>query len=187
MKLRYLTFALAVAISSFAGAEEKSGFYLDGSAGRASNSLGESDSVVSLFDAGYRWSWISLDLGYVAMSRANTPVREITDGTFSPIFFRYGSKENGVTFDVGGRWHVGDNWYFDSRAGLYSWRNVFYQTNLEPIASHSKSRRSAVSWNAGVGFGYDFTEHVSLGLRYDAYHGGEQTTKPISLTAEVRF
>ena len=46
---------------------------------------------------------------------------------------------------------------------------------------------NGVSWNAGVGFGFDISTNFSLGLRYDWYHSDYQTTHPLSLNAEVRF
>jgi outer membrane autotransporter protein len=178
--------ALAMAIPFFANAAETSGFYLDGAVGRASSHIGESDNTVSLLDAGYRWSWFGLDVGYVDMSRANSPIYKDQMGIV-PQLSRYGSKESGVTLDASGRWQIGDRWYYTLRAGLYSWHNTFYQTTYAPAASHSKSTDSSVSWNAGLGVGYDFTDNFGVGLRYDAYHGGDQTTTPLSLTAEVRF
>ena len=186
MKFCMSLLALAVSMPLYAHAASDDRFFVDGSVGRASNSNGESDSTVSQLDVGYRWSWFGLDVGYVDLSRANTPIRKDQQGVV-PYIYRYGSKESGVTLDASGRWQIADHWYYEVRAGLYSWHNTFYQTYYAPTASHSKSSQSAVSWNAGLGVGYNFTENFSLGLRYDAYHGNDQTTTPLSLTAEVRF
>jgi len=186
MKFCISLLALVASMPLYAHSSSDDGFFVDGSAGRASNSNGESDSTVSQLDVGYRWSWFGLDVGYVDMTRANTPVYKDQQGVV-PHIYQYGSKENGVTLDASGRWQIGDHWYYEARAGLYSWHNTFYQTYYAPTASHSKQSRSAVSWNAGLGAGYNFTDNFSLGLRYDAYHGNDQTTKPLSLTAEVRF
>ncbi len=186
MKIFIPLLALVTAVPLYAQTANDDGFFMDGAMGRASNSSGESDSTVALFDIGYRWSWFGLDVGYIDMSRANTPLYKDQQGV-APNIYRYGSKESGVTLDASGRWRIGDHWYYEARAGLYSWHNTFYQKYYAPTASHSKSSQSALSWNAGLGAGYDFTDNFSLGLRYDAYHGNDQTTTPVSLTAEVRF
>src|SRR5262245_27629838 len=122
MKFCIALLALAITAPLYAQTANDDGFFVDGAVGRASNSYGESDSTVSLLDVGYRWSWFGLDVGYVDMSRANTPLYKDQLGVV-PQIYRYGSKEGGVTVDASGRWQIGDHWYYEVRAGLYSWRN----------------------------------------------------------------
>lgn len=186
MKLRCTAAALLLAIPLFANASGATGFFLDGALGRASNNFGGSDNTVSLIDFGYRWSQFGLDLGYVDMSRANSPLYKDQQGVV-PQIFQFGSKESGLTLDASRRWQFGNHWYFDVRAGLYSWHNTFYEKYYAPAVIHSKSRQSAVSWNGGIGVGYNVNDKFSVGLRWDAYHGGDDTTTPLSLMAELRF
>ena len=54
-----------------------------------------------------------------------------------------------------------------------------------------QSEFNAGGWYAGAGFGYDFSNNVSLGLNYDYYsakkHGAKFDPDAISLSGVYRF
>jgi OOP family OmpA-OmpF porin len=164
------------------------GFFVDGALGRGSRGIYGSDSTAAALDVGYRWSWFGVDVGYIDLSKEHAPIFGTSNvPESSQQLYRYGSAEHGFTLDASGRWNIGDHFYYSARAGLYAWHNTFYQDYYEPLPIHTKSSQDAVSWNAGLGIGYDFSKNFSLGLRYDWYHGDHETTHPLSLNAEVRF
>jgi OmpA-OmpF porin, OOP family len=190
MKLRFLMIALATATPLFAHAADSTGVYLDGALGRGPLAKigGVDDSTAAALAVGYRWSWFGLDLGYVDFSRENGSINNIWSSSSDPEqLYRYGAREHGFTFDATGRWSLGEHWYYSARAGLYSSHGEFYQQYYEPAPIKSKFSQNDLSWNAGIGFGYDFSKSFSLGLRYDWYRDDLGTSRPLSLNAEVRF
>jgi OOP family OmpA-OmpF porin/outer membrane immunogenic protein len=76
--------------------------------------------------------------------------------------------------------------YVSGRAGVYGWKGHGYAN--QDINRHDLDQ---VDWYAGVGTGYDFNPHFSLGLSYDYYRANKDrvglTSDTASLTAEYRF
>ena len=183
--------ATALAAASFlalpaAHADNTSGFFINGNVGQSNFDKHGYDDTDTGFgaNAGYRWALapnflLGVEGGYADL------------GSFDP---RTG---NGVLakaelkgWNLGANAHlnVTDNWYLSGRAGWFrgdlrgSWWNGTTPTYVDD---------SSNKWYAGVGFGYDFSNNVSVGLNYDYYKASKAglSLNPslVSVSAEYRF
>jgi hypothetical protein len=173
--------ALGSSLTSQPAHSAESSFFLNAGVGRSSINAGPLDSDTGYsVDGGYRWGLgsttsLGVDAGYADL------------GTFST-----GSSLAGVNFDVHGptlgttfHWNISPDWYASGRAGYMS-------ANFRASTNYGFSQHETVGgWYAGLGYGYNFGEHASLGLAYDYYRFRERgvSTSPnlISVNAEYRF
>ena len=92
----------------------------------------------------------------------------------------------GWTAGVNGKINVWQGLYLSGRAGVYGWKGQGYDN--QSINRHDLDK---VSYYAGTGVGYDFSEHFGLGLSYDYFHAKKDhvslSTDTASVTAEYRF
>ena len=182
-----------IAIPVTSHAQDKGGFFVNGSVGQANLNEGIYDGSNTGYDVnvGYRWALAPefalgieggyADLGsYTAKSNINYP-------TTGPALHK--ADISGWTLGVNGRWTVAEAWYISGRTGLFSAdvKGNYYGAGNVPYYVDGSSS----DWYAGLGFGYDFSNNFGLGLSYDWYNAGKNdlnlNTGLFSVTGEVRF
>ena len=97
------------------------------------------------------------------------------------------SKLHGWTVGVNGHINITPNWYVSARTGIYQWKGQGLSNDVNPLyRSLSKT-----DFYGGAGFGYDFSNHVSVGLDYDYYQAKKDhvnlSSNVVSVSAEYRF
>ncbi|HEX7341889.1 MAG TPA: porin family protein [Rhodanobacteraceae bacterium] len=182
-----------VAIPAFAQSvptPDHSGWYVNGQVGSThmnSHIYTGHDTGYQL-TGGYRWALGSSallgveggynDLGNIKVSNAFTG---------KDVFNRSQSALHGWLLGANGHFNITPNWFVSARAGLYQWKGHGISNNSNPL------RRSLdkTSWYSGVGFGYDFSNNMSVSLHYDYYHAEKDhidlSTNFVSVGAEYRF
>jgi OOP family OmpA-OmpF porin/outer membrane immunogenic protein len=168
----------------------KSGWFVGGNIGQAYVSQGRYDGHDTAYaiDGGYRWSVAPNaalgfeagynDLGNIKLSNSLSAVSVVANPK---------SKLHGWTVGVNGHINITPNWYVSARTGIYQWKGEGLSNDANPLfRSLDKT-----DFYAGAGFGYDFSDHVSLGLNYDYYHAKKDrvdlSTNMVSVSAEYRF
>ena len=182
MKFCIPLLALVASAPLFAQTAKDDGFFVDGSIGRNEASSYWSHNTARAIDGGYRWGWFSIDLGYVDFSRATGSFHDVAPNA-GKLEYKSSIWDRGIVADIGGRWTIGTNWYYTVKAGLNFWQESSRLDYFMPPAPPSHFHDSGTSWNAGVGIGYQFNQHLSAGLEYDWYHDASA----LSLTAEYKF
>ncbi|HNR91197.1 MAG TPA: outer membrane beta-barrel protein [Dokdonella sp.] len=181
---------VAVPLSAHAQGPDKGGFFLNGSVGQANVDDGLYDDDDTAFGAnfGYRWSVgpgaaFGIEGGYQNLGEWSPKASRVPSGTLA------GKAEvKGWTAGVNGHFNVSDNWYISGRAGLFR-ADVTgdYLAAGVPAYVNDTSNK----WYAGAGFGYDFSNNLSVGLAWDHYEVDRKNldlnTDVISVTGEVRF
>jgi opacity protein-like surface antigen len=166
MKLSLFFVVFLSVFPAISKASDADGLFLDGSVGNVARPAGNYDSTpVTTVSLGYRWSWFDVEGGYVGFNQK----------PFGP------SGAHAYTLGVGGHWNLDSNWFLTANAGA-----LFYESRSWS-SSGDRNHSSHTSWKAGVGAGYDFNQHFSLGLNYDWYEIEHITVNGPSLKAEFRF
>ena len=185
-------FAIALATASLASlpavthaADGAGGAFVNGNIGRSSLDKGlydDNDTGYGI-NAGYRWLLnpnvaLGVEAGYTDLGKFDTK------GAYSSLG-RASAK--GWTAGVNGHFNLTPQWYVSGRAGLFradtkGWTNQAVPSYVDD---------SSTKWYAGAGFGYDFSNNLSLGLNYDYYKtdskGLNLDPNLLSLSAEYRF
>ncbi|MCD7097816.1 porin family protein [Stenotrophomonas sp. MMGLT7] len=166
------------------------GWFVNGSAGRTSIKEGPYDGRDTGYsvNGGYRWGlfpWLSLGLEVGYNDLGNIEARNLFDG--DQVIDDGKSQLHGWTAGVNQRFDFGPKWYASVRGGVYGWKG-------RGLSNDEVSRRQdldKLSWYAGVGAGYDFTDHLSAGVNYDYYAAKkfdvDLSTDMASLSVEYRF
>lgn len=113
---------------------------------------------------------------------------------------------HGWLVGVNGRINLSPQWYLSARGGYFhanDYDHSYAYGAAEDFGSFTTTRPGHDSWYAGVGTGWDISEHWGIGVSYDYYHAsagkiintvtGEQTadlkrtTGIVSITGEYRF
>ena len=195
MKTPFIALALATAgilaapIAAHAQ-DDKGGFFINGNVGKAGVDDGLYDDDDTAFGAnlGYRWSAgpgaaFGIEGGYQNLGEWSPKADRI------PLDTVAGKAElKGWTAGVNGHFNVADNWYLSGRAGLFR-----ADVKGDYVAAGIPTRVDDTSnkWYAGAGFGYDFSNNLSVGLNYDHYEVDKSNldinTDVISVSGEVRF
>lgn len=177
---------LAMSSSSFAVDGNSGGAFINGGIGQANVDKGaynDNDTGYNV-NIGYRWAFspnvaLGVEGGYMDL------------GSFSPKVAYSGfpkAKFDGWTAGVNGHFNINPQWYFSGRAGMFR-ADVkgALATTTTPVYVDSTSTQ----YYAGVGFGYDFSNNLSLGLNYDHYRvkksGFSMSPDLVSVNAEYRF
>jgi len=187
-------FAIALATASLAtlpavthAADNAGGAFVNGNIGRSSLDKGlydDNDTGYGI-NAGYRWLLnpnvaLGVEGGYTDLGKFDTK------GAYSGLGLGHASVK-GWTAGVNGRFNVAPQWYVSGRAGLFradtkGWTNEAVSTYVDD---------SSTKWYAGAGFGYDFSNNLSLGLNYDYYKTSTNRLNLdpglFSVSAEYRF
>ena len=194
--MRNTFFAIAVACAglsvvpaiSHADSGGNGGFFVNGNVGQSSLSKGAYDDNDTGYAAnlGYRWAInpsvaLGIEGGYTDL------------GSFDPKTGLNGlgltrAEVNGWTAGVNGHFNVSPNWYVSARGGLFRGDvKGAYLAGTTPVYVDDTSTK----YYAGAGFGYDFSNNLSVGLNYDYYKVNKQglNLQPnlVSVSAEYRF
>lgn len=165
-------------------------WFVDGSVGQAHLNNGPYNDHPTTYaiNGGYRWK-VGQDLGLGVDVGYNDLGNFKVKNAFNSNDVNLTSQRNalrGWTAGVNGKINVWQGLYFSGRAGVYGWKGQGYDN--QSINRHDLDK---VSYYAGTGVGYDFSEHFGLGLSYDYFHAKKDhvslSTDTASVTAEYRF
>lgn len=181
---------LAAPIAAHAQGQDKGGFFVNGSVGKANVDDGLYDDDDTGFGAnfGYRWSAgpgaaFGIEGGYQNLGEWSPKNNRIPVDTVAGR-----AKLKGWTAGVNGHFNVSDNWYISGRAGLF---RADVHGDYIDAAVPTRVSDTSNKWYAGAGFGYDFSNNFSVGLGYDHYEVNKNrldlNTDLVSVTGEVRF
>ncbi len=174
-------------------AEDKAGFFVNGSVGQSNLSNGvynDNDTGYSA-NLGYRWSLapnfaLGIEGGYTDLGKWS-PESRASASLPTGEFLRSGEL-SGWTAGVNAHWNLSDSWYLSGRTGLFraDIKGDYLVAGL-PVGVDDTSN----NWYAGAGVGYDFSNNFSVGLNYDYYKADKNGLKfdpgVVSVSAEARF
>lgn len=173
----------ACSVSSAACADNE-GAFVQATLGRANTDA--KDSTVYGVLSGYRWEinkpfYLGLEGGYVSLNRTNfrddrtisfvDPAGQHTLTSQS----RLKQRNEALLLGVNGKWELPGRYFITAHAGMARYRqDIRVRANgiLDGVATdgfNDRHRYYDTSYYAGVGFGYDFNERVSLSFTYDHY------------------
>ena len=163
-----------------------SGFFVNGNVGQSNLNKGvyDDNDVGYGVNAGYRWALnpsvaIGLEGGYTDLGKFAAK----DSGAGLPQ-----AKVSGWNLGVDGHFNINPNWYISARGGLFRGDvKGAYLAGTAPVYVDDTSTK----YYAGAGFGYDFSNNVSVGLNYDYYKvdkaGLSLDPSLVSVSAEYRF
>ena len=192
LALALVSAGLVAAPAAFAQSapSDNGGWFINGNVGRTSINKGPYDGHDTGYalNGGYRWSVnpnvaLGVEAGYNDLG--NIHVKNIFNS--SNIVDSGRSQLHGWTAGVNGHFNLNPNWYISARTGLYAWKGHGLSNDSNPI----RESLDKTSWYAGAGFGYDFSNNLSVGLNYDYFdakkHNVDLSTDMVSVSAEYRF
>jgi opacity protein-like surface antigen len=165
-----------------------SGFFINGNVGQSNLSKGAYDDndVGYAVNGGYRWALnpnvaIGLEGGYTDLGKFKANDSPSTAGLPD-------AKVSGWNVGVDGHFNINPNWYVSARGGLFRGDvKGAYLAGTTPVYVDDTSTK----YYAGAGFGYDFSNNMSVGLNYDYYKvdkaGLSFDPSLVSVSAEYRF
>ena len=189
MKTTLLALAIAttglVALPA-AHAADTNGFFINGNVGQATLDKGAYDDNDTGYgvNIGYRWAvapnvLLGVEGGY-------TDLGSVDAKSAYPGFGK--AEVSGWNLGVNGHFNLNENWYVSGRAGLF---RADLKGVYGPLATPVAVDDSSNKWYAGAGFGYDFSNNLSVGLNYDTYRAEKAGLKLnpdlVSISAEYRF
>lgn len=138
-------------------------------------------------NVGYRWTSnpsfaLGVEGGYTML------------GTFDPtnnrnLYFIGHTQIEGWNAGVDGHFNFTPNWYLSGRAGLF--HATVRSSLVIDIIGGGNVNSTSNKYYAGAGFGYDFSNNMSVGLKYDYYKvddsGSKVSPSLVSVSAEYRF
>jgi len=195
MKNKVLAFAIAAGVAAapaLALAQEgnagNSGFFINGNVGQSNLSKGAYDDndVGYGVNGGYRWALnpnvaIGLEGGYTDLGKFKA--KDSLSSAGLPD-----AQVSGWNVGVDGHFNINPNWYISARGGLFRGDvKGSYLAGTTPVYVDDTSTK----YYAGAGFGYDFSNNLSVGLNYDYYKvdkaGLSFDPSLVSVSAEYRF
>ncbi len=168
------------------------GWYVDGQVGRTqmNNDWYDGHDTGYQLTGGYRWAvgqsaLVGVEGGYNDLGNIDIDPGNIFNN--KDVYNRTSSELHGWMLGGNGHFNLTPNWYVSARAGLYQWKGHGLSNNKNPL----DRSLSKTDWYSGVGFGYDFSNNMSVGLNYDYYHADKDnvdlSTDMVSVGAEYRF
>ena len=196
--MRNTVFAIALAAAGLAAAPGvslaqegnagNSGFFINGNVGQSNLSKGIYDDNDTGYgvNGGYRWALnpnvaIGVEGGYTDLGKFSA--KDSLSGAGLPQ-----AKVSGWTLGADGHFNINPNWYISARGGLFRGDvKGAYLAGATPVYVDDTSTK----YYAGAGFGYDFSNNLSVGLNYDYYKvdkaGLSLDPSLVSVSAEYRF
>jgi OOP family OmpA-OmpF porin/outer membrane immunogenic protein len=164
------------------------GFFVNGNIGQSNLSKGAYDDNDTGYGAnvGYRWALnpsvaLGVEGGYTNLGNFDPK-----DGLGALGIAR--AKVDGWNLGVNGHFNITPNWYVSARGGLFHGDvKGGYFAGPVPVYVDDTSNK----YYAGAGFGYDFSNNLSVGVNYDYYKvnkdGLNLDPSLVSVSAEYRF
>ena len=170
MKKNFAALALVAAgVFGVSGvqANDLTGWFVNGAAGRANYhatvddyDLGSTHGTAGILNVGYRTEFIGFEAGYTNLGSVSA----------SEPGYKDKLSGEGLTLGINGHFNVTDQWYISARAGLFQWKLRAKETDYDQGASYSyHASTESTDGYAGVGTGYDFNRHWSIGANFDYY------------------
>ncbi len=197
MKKTLLVISLAaaglVAVPALShAAEDKGGFFINGSVGQSDYSKSIYDDTDTAYNVnlGYRWALSHSFASGIEAGAANLRTWSPKDSAIAanPGISLRDSELKGWTLGANAHYNFTDNWYLSGRAGLF---RADAEGDLLIDGAAVRADGKSTEWYAGAGVGYDFTDNFSVGLNYDYYKTDDNGFKVdpgvISASAELRF
>jgi OOP family OmpA-OmpF porin len=175
--------AIVCSADSPAALSADGSFFVRGNVGQSSINAGPFDSSTGYaVDGGYRWvvgtgNLIGIEAGYTDLG--SIYAESAVPGLHFDI--------HGPTLGANARFDVAQNWHVDAQAG---WMHADYTGHVD-FSNVPPGGGTLGVWYAGVGLGYDVTNHFSIGAAYDYYrakeYGVSRSPDLISVGGEYRF
>ena len=179
----------AVSTSSFAASQ--GAFFINANVGQSNfhdHGFSNHTDTTTAARAGYAWrvgdaSEFGVEAGYVDLGRASGSVVVYNSSV------GFDTKLSGPLLGANFKYTFSNKIYVSARAG---WFRSKFDANIAGIGSQRFSGDGAYS---GLGVGYDITQHFSLGVNFDEYHGratvygtkAKEGVSALSGFAEFRF
>jgi OOP family OmpA-OmpF porin/outer membrane immunogenic protein len=195
--MKNTVFAIALSVASLAAIpvlghaadDGNDGFFVNGNVGQSNLSKGAYDNSDTGYGAniGYRWALnpsvaLGVEGGYTNLGSIDA----------KPPFAASGvgrAEIDGWNVGVNGHFNINPNWYLSGRAGLF--RSNLKGGYLDASGAAVNIDDTSDKYYAGAGFGYDFSNNLSVGLNYDYYkvnkNGLNLSPDLVSVSAEYRF
>jgi Outer membrane protein beta-barrel domain len=169
MSKRFQMAAIAVALaaaSSGAFAEESGAFFINGNLGQSSynsnnSALSNNNPFTATVRGGYGWyggPWdFGVEAGYVDLGKATGSVS--LDGIRTNV----GAHAQGPLLGINLKYEFENKWFVSGRVGY------LHTTMTESVSGFGSESAHGGGGYGGVGVGYDFTKHFSVGAGYDNY------------------
>lgn len=168
-------------------ADSAGGAFVNGNVGQASLDKGlyNDDDLGYGVNLGYRWALspsvaLGVEGGYADLGKFDAKNRYGGLGISR-------AQVRGWTAGVNGHFNLSPEWYLSGRAGLFRADTKGWTSDTVPNYVDDTSTK----WYAGAGFGYDFSNNLSVGLNYDYYKTDKNNLKLdpnlVSVSAEYRF
>jgi OmpA-OmpF porin, OOP family len=178
-KLATVAVALALGAASSAAFADSGNAFVNANVGSSNYNI-NSPANVAGYDSyqnkyaaagalrvGYRWNSVvdyGVEVGYGYMGNARTKIDNEDGG------LRLNQKNRGWLLGGNLNYNITDHWYVSARAGWYRARNL-YAVSVIPSGTYDvRGDYTATGEYFGVGAGYNFNKHFSVGLAYDNYH-----------------
>jgi outer membrane immunogenic protein len=198
-------------------------WFVDANVGRTngnSNGFGSNASSFNFFKGnrarrtgygvlgGYRWKvgqdlGLGVEAGYTDLG--NFRVRNIFNSR--PVDQRDTANAlRGWLVGVNGRINLAPQWYLSAHGGFFRANDDngrYYNSVGQQLGFDNGRRPDRGSWYAGLGTGWDVSEHFGVGVQYDYFHanagkladpvsgtqvaGVKRSTGMVSVSAEYRF
>jgi opacity protein-like surface antigen len=200
MKNTLFAIALATAglaslpLASHAADNGNGGFFINGNVGQSNLDKGLYDDHDTGYGAniGYRWAInpnvaLGIEGGYTKLGSFDPKSSLANTIDLGPL---NRADVQGWNLGVNGHFNVTPNWYISGRGGYFraDVKGDFVSALPNgPVFVDDSSNK----YYAGAGFGYDFSNNLSVGLNYDYYKADVQGFKAnpdlVSVSAEYRF
>ncbi|MBP1473639.1 porin family protein [Frateuria sp. MAH-13] len=191
-----IKYAMSLAALAFAGAcssapaQDRNALFVSAGVGHADyhvdevagNYYQDTTGTAAALRLGYLWHGpvdFGVEAGYVDLGELKT---SLISGA---VLEEAKVNAKGWLLGATGKYHFADAWFVSARGGwLHASSDVDYRVST-PVGSMSGSSSvDGDGWYTGIGAGYDFSSHLSLGLNYDNYHV-KASTDDVSADANV--
>lgn len=175
-----------------AHADQTNGWFVNGNAGTAHYKAtvdglgsGTDSNTAFMLNAGWR------DQGILGFEAGYTNLGSVS--AKDDYGDRLKVKADGWTFGLNGHFNFNDHWYMSARTGGFLWKLKSTLSVNDPSLGSATYRDSeqSLGWYGGVGGGYDFNKHWSVGANFDYYsmskHGYDIGSRIFSISGEYRF
>ena len=193
---------------SFAACADSEGAFVQASAGQSQVRSRNSTAYGVL--GGYRWAvdrrlYLGLEGGYMRLGREHDSfdyATTLTDITGPHAFTGRTEgkiKDEALLLGVNGKWELPAHYFITAHAGIARYRedqHLRFTGTRDGVPTEGGSDQYSYydsSYYAGLGFGYDFSQQVSLTFTYDHYapryeaHGIKETVKFNTYAAALGF